>query len=81
MFTWYNNGMNILQKAGVKMDKKRDKRGRWVKRVPGEYSKHVYAMRLTDNEYQLVKRARADGLSPRKAMIEMLRKRLGEADE
>jgi len=53
--------------------RKKDKQGRWVKRVDGEYSKHVFSMRLTDAEYSLVKRARADGIEPRKAMIDALR--------
>jgi hypothetical protein len=52
---------------------KRDKRGRWVKRVSGEYSDRVYSIRLTDGEYQLVMRARDEGISPRKVLIETLR--------
>ena len=56
----------------------RDNRGRWVKRVPGEYSDKVYTMRLTESEYQLVKHAKKSGIEPRSAMLETIRKRLEE---
>jgi hypothetical protein len=56
---------------------KRDKQGRWVKRVSGEYSDKVYSMRLTDAEYSLVMRARDKGLSVRKVLIDTLREKVG----
>jgi hypothetical protein len=60
------------------MDVKRDKRGRWVKRVSGEYSDKVYSMRLTDAEYSLVMRARNKGLSVRRVLIDTLRDKVGD---
>ena len=56
--------------------RKKDKLGRWVKRVQGEYSDKVFSMRLTGSEYQLVKRARDKGLSPRKVLIDTLQDKL-----
>jgi hypothetical protein len=55
---------------------KKDKRGRWVKRVKGEYSDKVFSMRLTGSEYQLVKRARAEGIEPRRVLIDTLQDKL-----
>jgi hypothetical protein len=55
---------------------KKDKRGRWVKRVQGEYSDKVYSMRLTGSEYQLIKRARDKGIEPRKVLIDTLQDKL-----
>jgi len=57
--------------------RKKDKQGRWVKRVQGEYSDKIISMRLTGSEYQLVKRARDVGLSPRKVLIETLKDKVG----
>jgi hypothetical protein len=56
--------------------RKKDKLGRWVKRVDGAYSEHVLSMRLTDAEYTLVKRARADGIEPRDVMVRALKDKL-----
>jgi len=56
--------------------RKKDKRGRWVKRVQGEYSDKVFSMRLTGSEYQLVKRARSEGISPRQVLIDTLQDKL-----
>jgi hypothetical protein len=58
------------------MMRKKDKKGRWVKRVQGEYSDKVFSMRLTGSEYQLVKRARAEGLEPRRVLIDTLQDKL-----
>lgn len=56
--------------------RKKDKLGRWVKRVDGAYSKHVLSMRLTDAEYTLVKRARSKGIEPRDVMVHALKHKL-----
>lgn len=55
---------------------KKDKRGRWVKRVQGEYSDRVFSMRLTDAEYSLIKRARSKGIEPRDVMVRALKDKL-----
>jgi hypothetical protein len=68
-------------KGGDVMDAKRDKRGRWVKRVQGEYSDRVFSMRLTDKEYSLVMCARDKGLSVRRVLIDTLRDRMGEHEK
>lgn len=61
--------------------RKKDKLGRWVKRVQGEYSDKIFSMRLTRSEYQVVERARDVGLSPRKVLIETLRDKVGEHEK
>ena len=55
------------------LDLKRDERGRVMKRVPGEYSKRIYCFRVTDREYELLKKARASGVDPRDVMLKELR--------
>jgi len=56
--------------------RKKDKLGRWVKRVEGEYSDKLLGLRLTEDEYSLVMRARAKGYEPRKIMIDAIRDKL-----
>jgi len=73
--------MNKSHKVGAIMVKERDNRGRWVKRVQGSYSDKVFSMRLTDNEYQIIERARNSGISPRKVLIETLRDKVGAHDK
>jgi len=58
------------------MMRKKDKQGKWVKRVQGEYSDRVFSMRLTGSEYQLIARARDKGLSPRRVLIDTLQDKL-----
>lgn len=55
---------------------KRDKRGRVVCRVDGVKSNRVFAMRLTQKEFDLVMRARRDGHDPREILLDQLRSRL-----
>jgi len=55
---------------------KRDKRGRIVCRVSGIKSDRIFAMRLTQKEYDLVMRARRDGHDPRRVLLDQLRSRL-----
>jgi len=56
--------------------RKKDKQGRWVKRVQGEYSDKVFSMRLTGSEFQLLKRARDKGIEPRRVLIDTLQDKL-----
>jgi len=56
--------------------RKKDKLGRWVKRVHGEYSNKVLGLRLTDDEYSLVMRARKNGYEPRALMMDAIRDKL-----
>jgi len=58
------------------MMRKKDKQGRWVKRVKGEYSDKVFSMRLTGSEYSLVMRARDKGIEPRRVLIDTLQDKL-----
>jgi len=60
--------------------RKKDKLGRWVKRVQGEYSDKVFSMRLTGSEYQLVMRARDKGIEPRRVLIDNLQDKLKGGD-
>jgi len=55
---------------------KRDKRGRIVCRVDGIKSDRIFAMRLTQKEFDLVMRARRDGHDPRRILLDQLRSRL-----
>lgn len=55
---------------------KRDKRGRVVKRVPGEYSDKVYSCRVTESEYKLIRKARNLGIDAREVMLSEIRKRV-----
>jgi len=55
---------------------KRDKRGRVVCRVDGVQSDRVFAMRLTQKEFDLIMRARRDGHDPRRILLDQLRSRL-----
>jgi len=73
--------MNKSHKVGVIVDKKRDKHGRWVKRVQGEYSDKVFSMRLTGSEYQVIEHACNSGISPRKVLIETLKDKVGAHDK
>ena len=61
--------------------RKKDKLGRWVKRVQGEYSDKVFSVRLTGSEYKLVMRARDKGIEPRKVLIETLKDKVGAHDK
>lgn len=56
--------------------RKRDKRGRVVKRVPGEYSDKVYSCRVTESEYKLIHKARNLGIDAREVMLSEIRKRV-----
>lgn len=55
---------------------KRDKRGRVVCRVHGVKSNRVFAMRLTQKEFDLIMRARRNGHDPREILLDQLRSRL-----
>ena len=55
---------------------KRDKRGRVIKRVPGEYSDKVYSCRITESEYKLIREARKYGIDAREVMLSEIRKRV-----
>jgi hypothetical protein len=55
---------------------KRDKRGRVVCRVSGVKSDRVFSFRVTQKEFDLIKRARDDGHDPRQILLDQLRSRL-----
>ena len=55
---------------------KRDKRGRVVCRVDGVKSDRVFSFRVTQNEYDLIHRARRSGHDPRQILLDQLRSRL-----
>jgi len=53
---------------------KRDKKGRITKRVAGEYSKRIYAFRVTNQEHELIHHAKKLGLDPRMIILKEARK-------
>ena len=55
---------------------KRDKRGRVVCRVDGVKSDKVFSFRVTQNEYDLIRRAKKTGHDPRQILLDQLRTRL-----
>jgi len=52
---------------------KRDKQGRVIQRVDGQYSNRVFAMRLTDAEYRFVEIARQQGVDVRDLFVNSLK--------
>lgn len=54
--------------------RKRDNLGRIVKRVKGEYSNKVYSCRVTESEYQLLRKARALGIDTRDVLLSEVRR-------
>jgi len=58
------------------MMRKRDKRGRVVKRIPGEYSNKVYSCRVTESEYKVLRKARNMGIDVRDVLVSEIRKRV-----
>jgi hypothetical protein len=61
--------------GGAKMVK-RDKRGRVVCRVDGQYSDRVVSFRVTQKEFDIIQRAKKHGHDPRQVLIDQLRSRL-----
>jgi len=55
---------------------KRDKRGRVVQRVDGQYSDRVFAMRLTSDEYRFVEIARQKGVDVRDLFVNSLKNKV-----
>lgn len=55
---------------------KRDEKGRVIQRVPGEYSDRVFSFRVTADEYELIQKARKQGIKPRELLLTELRKRV-----
>jgi len=58
----------------------RDERFKFMKRVPGEYSNHIYSCRLTDKEWARVERARAMGIDPRDVLLKALKEVVDESE-
>ena len=63
------------------MDKKRAANGRFTTRVEGEYSNKAYAIRVTDNELQMIREARKKGVDVRRIMLDGIRKVLNDISE
>jgi len=57
-------------------DMKRDERGRVAQRVPGKYSNKIFACRVTDNEMELIRKARNMGIDVRKVLLTEIRKQV-----
>ena len=55
---------------------KRDKRGRVVCRVDGIKSDKVFSFRVTQKEYDMIRRARRNGHDPRQILLDQLQSRL-----
>jgi len=55
---------------------KRDKSGRVVCRVDGVKSDKVFSFRVTQKEYEMIRKARRDGHDPRQILLDQLRSRM-----
>lgn len=55
---------------------KRDKRGRVIQRVDGQYSDRIYSVRLTAREYSLIETAKQRGVDVRALLVDTLQKKL-----
>lgn len=55
---------------------KRDKQGRVIQRVEGQYSKRIFSMRLTDAEYKFIEIARQQGVDVRDLFVNSLKSKV-----